>query len=43
MTSEKPFAKGATSPFATQEELTQSIIKGNIRIYNSPEEVRSRS
>ncbi|MFZ2448332.1 MAG: DNA-directed RNA polymerase subunit beta' [Syntrophobacteraceae bacterium] len=40
MTREKPFAKGSTSPFATPEDLVQSIIKGAIRLYNSPEEVR---
>jgi len=41
LTREKPFAKGSTSPFASPEELVQSIIKGEIRLYNSPEEVRS--
>lgn len=41
MTREKPFAKGSTSPFADAEELRQSMVKGQIRVYNSPEEVRS--
>jgi DNA-directed RNA polymerase subunit beta' len=41
MTREKPFAKGATSPFANAEELKQSISRGEIRVYNSPDEVRS--
>ena len=41
MTREKPFAKGSTLPFADAQDLKQSIIRGEIRVYNSPEEVRS--
>ena len=41
MTREKPFAKGSTSPFANAEELKQGITRGEIRVYNSPQEVRS--
>jgi DNA-directed RNA polymerase subunit beta' len=41
MTREKPFAKGSTSPFEDAEDLKRSIARGEIRVYNSPEEVRS--
>ena len=41
MTREKPFAQGSTLPFANTEELKQSMGRGEIRVYNSPEEVRS--
>ncbi|MGC8494367.1 MAG: DNA-directed RNA polymerase subunit beta' [Syntrophobacteraceae bacterium] len=41
MTRERPFAKGATPPFADAEELRRLIVAGKMRVYNSPEEVRS--
>ena len=41
MTREKPFAKGSTAPFEDAEDLKRSIARGEIRVYNSPEEVRS--
>ncbi len=41
MTREKPFAKGTTPVFADAEELNRLIVKGGIRVYNSPGEVRS--
>ena len=41
MTREKPFAKGSTPPFADADELKRLITKGEMRVYNSPEEVRS--
>ena len=41
MTREKPFAKGATPLFADAEALKELIGKGQIRVYNSPGEVRS--
>jgi DNA-directed RNA polymerase subunit beta' len=41
MTREKPFARGATPPFADAEDLKRLIAKGEMRVYNSPGEVRS--
>jgi DNA-directed RNA polymerase subunit beta' len=41
MTREKPFALGSTPPFADAEELKRLIGLGQMRVYNSPEEVRS--
>ena len=41
MTREKPFARGATPLFADAEELKNLIGRGEIRVYNSPGEVRS--
>ncbi|MDR3556383.1 MAG: DNA-directed RNA polymerase subunit beta' [Syntrophobacteraceae bacterium] len=41
MTREKPLALGSTPPFADAEELKRLIGLGQMRVYNSPEEVRS--